>query len=111
MQFWNSQGRCGDRLERLQRSVLPAATASQTHLAAPIAKPAPFVLEEGQHAVATGRPAHRLCCGREIARGLRPAGGQDDEVGQRFARALIDKQREGVQVAVLRDSAGTPPSQ
>ena len=31
----------------------------------------------------------------------------DDEVGQRFARALIDKQREGVQVAVLRDSAGT----
>lgn len=37
------------------------AAATQTHLAAPVAKPAAFVLEEGQHAVATGRPAHRLC--------------------------------------------------
>ncbi|WP_082679755.1 phospholipase D-like domain-containing protein [Paucibacter sp. KCTC 42545] len=31
----------------------------------------------------------------------------DDEVGQRFAQALIDKQRAGVQVNLLRDSAGT----
>ena len=32
---------------------------------------------------------------------------EDDEVGQRFAQALIDKQREGVQVNLIRDSAGT----
>lgn len=32
---------------------------------------------------------------------------QDDEVGQRFAQALIDKQRQGVQVNLIRDSAGT----
>ena len=32
---------------------------------------------------------------------------EDDEVGQRFARALIDKQRQGVQVNLIRDSAGT----
>ena len=31
----------------------------------------------------------------------------DDEVGQRFARALIDKQRQGVQVNLIRDSVGT----
>jgi cardiolipin synthase len=31
----------------------------------------------------------------------------DDEVGQRFARALIDKQRQGVQVNLIRDSFGT----
>lgn len=31
----------------------------------------------------------------------------DDEVGQRFAEALILKQRQGVQVNVIRDSAGT----
>jgi cardiolipin synthase len=31
----------------------------------------------------------------------------DDEVGQRFAQALIDKQREGVQVNLIRDSVGT----
>ncbi len=31
----------------------------------------------------------------------------DDEVGQRFARALMDKQRQGVQVNLLRDSVGT----
>ena len=31
----------------------------------------------------------------------------DDEVGQRFARALIDKQREGVQVHLIHDSIGT----
>jgi cardiolipin synthase len=31
----------------------------------------------------------------------------DDEVGQRFAQALIDKQRQGVQVNLLRDSVGT----
>ena len=31
----------------------------------------------------------------------------DDEVGQRFAQALMAKQREGVQVNLLRDSAGT----
>lgn len=37
----------------------------------------------------------------------------DDEVGQRFAQALVDKQREGVQVLLMRDSAGTfqtPPA-
>lgn len=32
---------------------------------------------------------------------------EDDEVGQRFAEALIDKQRQGVQVHLIRDSAGT----
>ncbi len=31
----------------------------------------------------------------------------DDEVGQRFAQALIAKQAQGVQVNLLRDSAGT----
>ena len=31
----------------------------------------------------------------------------DDAVGQRFAQALIDKQREGVQVNIIRDSVGT----
>lgn len=31
----------------------------------------------------------------------------DDEVGQRFAQALIAKQREGVQVNLIRDSVGT----
>ncbi len=31
----------------------------------------------------------------------------DDEVGQRFAQALIDKQRQGVQVSLIRDSVGT----
>jgi cardiolipin synthase len=31
----------------------------------------------------------------------------DDEVGARFARALIAKQAEGVQVNLIRDSAGT----
>ena len=31
----------------------------------------------------------------------------DDEVGQRFAQALIDKQRQGVQVNLIRDSVGT----
>lgn len=31
----------------------------------------------------------------------------DDEVGQRFAQVLIDKQRQGVQVNLIRDSAGT----
>jgi cardiolipin synthase A/B len=31
----------------------------------------------------------------------------DDDVGQRFAQALIDKQRQGVQVRVIRDSVGT----
>ncbi|MBW4048442.1 MAG: cardiolipin synthase [Proteobacteria bacterium] len=31
----------------------------------------------------------------------------DDEVGQRFAQALIDKQREGVQINIIRDSVGT----
>ncbi|MBE2262605.1 MAG: cardiolipin synthase [Burkholderiaceae bacterium] len=37
----------------------------------------------------------------------------DDEVGQRFAQALIDKQREGVAVHLIRDSVGTlgtPPA-
>jgi cardiolipin synthase A/B len=37
----------------------------------------------------------------------------DDEVGQRFAQALVDKQREGVQVLLIRDSVGTmntPPA-
>ncbi|MCW5654244.1 cardiolipin synthase [Hydrogenophaga sp.] len=31
----------------------------------------------------------------------------DDEVGQRFAQALIDRQRQGVQVHLIRDSVGT----
>jgi len=31
----------------------------------------------------------------------------DDEVGQRFARALIAKQQQGVQVNLIRDSVGT----
>ena len=31
----------------------------------------------------------------------------DDEVGQRFAQALIQKQQQGVQVNLIRDSAGT----
>ena len=31
----------------------------------------------------------------------------DDEVGQKFAQALIDKQREGVQVSLIHDSVGT----
>jgi cardiolipin synthase A/B len=31
----------------------------------------------------------------------------DDDVGQRFAQALIDKQRQGVQVHLVRDSVGT----
>ena len=31
----------------------------------------------------------------------------DDEVGQRFSEALIDRQREGVQVNLIRDSVGT----
>ena len=31
----------------------------------------------------------------------------DDDVGQRFAQALIDKQRQGVQVRLIRDSVGT----
>ena len=31
----------------------------------------------------------------------------DDDVGQHFARALIDKQRQGVQVNLIRDSVGT----
>ena len=32
---------------------------------------------------------------------------EDDDVGQRFARALLAKQRQGVQVNLLRDSVGT----
>jgi len=32
---------------------------------------------------------------------------EDDDVGQRFAQALIDKQRQGVQVHLIHDSAGT----
>jgi cardiolipin synthase A/B len=32
---------------------------------------------------------------------------EDDAVGQRFAAALIAKQRQGVQVTLIRDSAGT----
>jgi cardiolipin synthase len=32
---------------------------------------------------------------------------EDDEVGQRFAQALIEKQNGGVQVNLIRDSAGT----
>ena len=32
---------------------------------------------------------------------------EDDEVGRRFAQALIDKQREGVQVNLMHDSVGT----
>jgi cardiolipin synthase A/B len=31
----------------------------------------------------------------------------DDEVGQRFVQALIDKQQQGVQVNLIRDSVGT----
>ncbi|MDO8771740.1 MAG: phospholipase D-like domain-containing protein [Burkholderiaceae bacterium] len=31
----------------------------------------------------------------------------NDEVGQRFAQVLMDKQRQGVQVNLIRDSAGT----
>lgn len=31
----------------------------------------------------------------------------DDEVGQRFAQALVRKQRQGVQVNLIRDSVGT----
>lgn len=31
----------------------------------------------------------------------------DDDVGQRFAQALIDKQQQGVQVHLIRDSVGT----
>jgi cardiolipin synthase A/B len=31
----------------------------------------------------------------------------DDEVGQRFAQALIEKQQQGIQVNLIRDSAGT----
>ena len=37
----------------------------------------------------------------------------DDEVGQRFVQALIDKQQQGVQVNLIRDSVGTistPPA-
>ncbi|MDL2338786.1 MAG: cardiolipin synthase [Pseudomonadota bacterium] len=32
---------------------------------------------------------------------------EDDDVGQHFAQALIDKQRQGVQVNLIRDSFGT----
>jgi cardiolipin synthase A/B len=32
---------------------------------------------------------------------------EDDEVGRRFATTLIDKQRQGVQVNLIHDSAGT----
>lgn len=32
---------------------------------------------------------------------------EDDDVGQHFAQALIDKQRQGVQVNLIRDSVGT----
>ena len=32
---------------------------------------------------------------------------EDDEVGQQFAQALIAKQRQGVQVNLIRDSVGT----
>ncbi len=32
---------------------------------------------------------------------------EDDEVGQRFAQALIEKQQQGVQVRLIRDSVGT----
>lgn len=32
---------------------------------------------------------------------------EDDEVGQRFAQALIERQRAGVRVLLLRDSVGT----
>lgn len=37
----------------------------------------------------------------------------DDDVGRRFAQALVDKRREGVQVNLIRDSVGTrstPPA-
>lgn len=32
---------------------------------------------------------------------------EDDEVGKRFAQALIDKQKQGVQVNLIRDAVGT----
>ena len=32
---------------------------------------------------------------------------EDDDVGQQFAQALMDKQRQGVQVNIIRDSVGT----
>ncbi len=32
---------------------------------------------------------------------------EDDEVGRRFSQALIDKQKQGVQVNLIHDSAGT----
>jgi cardiolipin synthase len=32
---------------------------------------------------------------------------EDDDIGRKFAQALIDKQRAGVQVHLMRDSAGT----
>ena len=32
---------------------------------------------------------------------------EDDEVGQRFAAALIEKQKKGIQVNLIRDSVGT----
>jgi cardiolipin synthase len=32
---------------------------------------------------------------------------EDDEVGREFAQALLDKQRQGVQVNLIRDSVGT----
>ena len=32
---------------------------------------------------------------------------EDDDVGQRFAQALMDKQQQGVQVNLIRDSVGT----
>ncbi len=32
---------------------------------------------------------------------------EDDEIGQQFAQALIDKQQQGVQVNLIRDSVGT----
>ncbi len=31
----------------------------------------------------------------------------DDDIGQQFAQALMDKQQQGVQVNLIRDSAGT----
>ena len=32
---------------------------------------------------------------------------EDDDIGQQFAQALMDKQRQGVQVNLIRDSVGT----
>ncbi len=32
---------------------------------------------------------------------------EDDEIGRQFAQALMDKQRQGVQVNIIRDSVGT----